>query len=144
MKENESIGRLISILHRWAQIYFQNRLGPMELGHGQFKMVVYLGRNEGATQQEICEYYQLDKGSTSFLIKKMVKSGFVRKEENPEDRRSHRLYLTEKALEKYKEIRTISQNWTETLLSGFSEKEKEQAFGTLYRMIENVDKMRKK
>ncbi len=142
MKEKESIGRLVSILHRWAQVYFQKELDSLGLSHGQLKIVMYLGRFEGATQQELSKYFHLDKGTTSFLIKKMYKAGYVRKEKNPADKRSHNLYLTVKTIAKYKRLREISMGWTDILLKDFSEEKRSQAFDLLNEMINNVNDFR--
>lgn len=138
MAKSESIGKLISILHRKSQIYFQKELKPLDMGRGQVKIFSYLAYKPGATQQELTEYFRLDKGTISYLIKKMDADGYVRKEPDPEDRRSSKLFLTEKAIEKEKVIQKIFSGWTELLLKGFAADERKQAFEIMERMVENV------
>lgn len=139
MAESRSIGKLISIIHRKSHVYFQQKLDPLKLSSGQVKIFMYLKKYEGATQQEITDFFQLDKSSTSFLISKMADRGFVRKEPNPDDRRSNKLYLTDTGIEKQEEVKEIFQDWTELLLKGFSPEEQDQAFDYLFRMIDNVN-----
>lgn len=139
MAKDKSIGKLISILHRKSRVYFERELEPLGIGSGEVKIFSYLAYEPGATQHEITEYFKLDKGTVSYLIKKMDKRGYVRKESDPEDRRSSKLYLTQKAKKKEKEIKRIFLGWTELLLNGFAKEEKKHAFEILERMIENVD-----
>lgn len=139
MTQQESIGKLISILHRKSRVYFHRELDPLEIGSGEVKIFSYLAHEPGSTQQEIVDYFKLDKGTISYLIKKLDTGGFVRKEPDPEDRRSGKLYLTEKALKKEKQIREIFNGWTELLLNGFDEEERKQAFAIMERMIENTE-----
>lgn len=138
MKENESIGRLVSIIYRWGNIYFSDALNAEELGHGQLKVLMFVGRNEGTTQQELSDYYQMDKGTTSFLIKQLVKHGYVSKEAHEEDKRCKKLYLTDKAQVKFSELSQISKSWTDKLLTDFTDKERQDAFKLLEKMILNI------
>ncbi len=142
MSELQSVGKLISILHRKAQVYFQQQLKPLELSHGQVKIFIYLARNDGVTQRELTDAFQLDKSSTSFLINTMVKKGFVRKAPHPEDRRSQILSLTNKGHAMEQEVRAIFSGWTDLLLTEFSPAEREQLFSYLHRMIDNVNFVR--
>ena len=140
MRESGSIGRLVSILHRGGHLFINNSIETRELGYGQFKILIYLGKHEGASQNEIVEYFQLDKGTISFLIKKLEESGYIRKEKSKKDKRIHQLYLTQKAHERLIDFREVSQSWTQKLLKGFSEKEREEVFTYLERMIQNISK----
>lgn len=140
MSELQSISKLVSIIKRKEQIYFHQKLNRMELHHGQVKIFKYLGKNEGATQQDITDFFQLKKSSTSYLIKKMVNQGYVRKVTDPDDRRSQRLYLTDKGLKKFKVLkREIFGEWSEQLLKGFSADEKKKIVEFMNRMVTNVN-----
>ncbi|MEX0773918.1 MAG: MarR family transcriptional regulator [Balneolales bacterium] len=138
MAKNESIGKLISILHRKSRVYFLRELKPLRIGSGEVKIFSYLAHEPGATQQEITNYFKLDKGTVSYLIKRMDEHGYVRKESDPEDRRSSKLYLTANAQKKEKEIQKVFSGWTELLINGFTKEEEKQAFEIMERMIDNV------
>ena len=142
MEHTESIGKLISILHRQSQIYFQKKLDPIGMGRGQVKIFTYLANARGATQQEITAFFRLDKGTTSYLIKKMETGGYIRRVPDLQDRRSSKLYLTEKATQKEKVIRKIFQGWAELLLKGFSSEERQQAFKLMHRMTDNTSSLK--
>ena len=138
MEENKSIGRLISILYRQSKVYFHRKLEPYGLGHGQMPVLMFIIHHKGSTQHDISDHFLLDKGSTSSLIKNLEKNGFIRREQHGEDRRSYKLYPTQKTERLLPEFHQIFQGWTEILLAGFNDDEKEQSFTLLNRMIENT------
>lgn len=139
MANNESIGKLISILHRKSRVYFQRELDPLGIGSGEVKLFSYLAYRPGATQRELSDYFKLDKGTVSYLVKKMDTNGYVRKEPDLKDRRSYKLFLTKKAQQKEQEIQHVFRGWTKLLLKGFTGEERRLAFEVMDLMIENVD-----
>ncbi|WP_257668075.1 MarR family winged helix-turn-helix transcriptional regulator [Parapedobacter tibetensis] len=138
MADDVSIGKLISVLHRKSHVYFQKELRPLGMDRGQVKILTYLAHYPGATQGDLTDYFQMDKGTISYFIKRMEKSGYVKKTPNPNDLRIRKLYLTKTGAEKEKLIRNIFSNWTELLLNNFSDEERVQAFQILRRMVKNV------
>jgi len=94
METHFSVGRLISIIHRSAHVYFQKEFGPLGLGHGQVRILKYLEENDGATQNEITNVFMLDKGTISSAIKYLEKGAFIRRERDEKDKRIFRLFLT--------------------------------------------------
>jgi len=138
MEENKSIGRLISILYRQSKVYFNKKLEPYGLGHGQMPVLMFIIHHKGSTQHDISDHFLLDKGSTSSLIKNLEKNGFIRREQHGEDRRSYKLYITGKTERLLPEFYKIFQGWTDILLKDFSNEKKEQSFELLNRMIENT------
>jgi DNA-binding MarR family transcriptional regulator len=137
MDENESFGRLISILYRQGSIYFHRKIGPYGLGHGQIPVLMYVVTKENVTQHQISEHFQLDKGSTSNLIKSLEKNGFIRKRQDQHDRRSYWLSITDKTRKLLPELKVIFKEWTRVLTNDFNDKEKDMAYKLLNRMIEN-------
>jgi len=137
MEERQSIGRLVSILYRHAKVYFHREMGNHDLGHGQLPLLMYIIMHEQVTQHQINDHFYLDKGSTSSMIKNLEKNGFITRRQDPGDKRSSVLEITEKTTQLIPEIKQVFKGWTETLLHGFSADEQEKAFELLNRMIEN-------
>ena len=138
MQDAPSIGRLISIIHRYGGIYFHAALAPYNLGHGQVPVLMYISKNEGINQQEISEYFRLDKGSTSSLIRSLENNGFIKRVPHPDDKRSSRLFITEITREVMPEIREVFKKWTAILLDGFIDEEQNKAFNILEKMMDNA------
>lgn len=137
MQERKSFGRLISILYRQGTIYFQKKIGPYGLGHGQIPVLMYIVTKKEVTQHQICDHFQLDKGSTSTLTRSLEKNGFILKRQDNHDRRSYWLRITDKTRKLLPELKEIFKEWTNILTNNFSETEKELAFNLMNRMIEN-------
>lgn len=137
-KEDHSIGRLISILHRQGQVYFHRKLSPYGLGHGQVPVLMYIVHHEGVMQHGISDHFRLDKGSTSSLIKGLADHGFIFRRQDASDKRVYRLFITEKTKRLLPEFYDIFRGWTEILLDGFNEADQGKAFELLNSMLDNT------
>jgi len=137
MNEKKSIGRLISILYRHAKVYFHRNLDGYGLGHGQVPVLMYIIHYGPVTQHQINQHFQLDKGSTSALIKSLEQNGFIYRTQDNLDKRAHFLYTTDKTNALLPELKQVFKGWTEILTKDFDPEEKEQAFTLLNRMIDN-------
>lgn len=136
--ENQSIGRLISILHRKSYVYFHRKLSSYGLGYGQMPVLMYIIHHEGVTQHDISEHFRLDKGSTSNLVKGLTRNGYLFRKQDETDKRVNRLYITDKTKKLLPEFYEIFRGWTEILLEGFSQRDQDKAFELLNRMLDNT------
>jgi DNA-binding MarR family transcriptional regulator len=79
-----------------------NRLGHnfkdnnFDITTEQWKILLYLWRTDGQTQNSLATATGKDEPSVSRLINNMVKSDFVNRTSHPTDRRTNLIYLTEK------------------------------------------------
>ena len=69
MKNAKLLGRLIGILYRQSTTYFQKEFKTFGLGHSQGKVLRFIDLNGKVLPKQIAEYYNLDKGSVTSLIK---------------------------------------------------------------------------
>jgi len=138
MKNAKLLGRLIGILYRQSTTYFQKEFKTFGLGHSQGKVLRFIDLNGKVLPKQIAEYYNLDKGSVTSLIKSLEKNGFLERESHPTDNRCFYLTLSSKAKEIMPELNQIFENWASKLVSGFSDEEKNLLIGSLQKMIDNV------
>src|SRR5438552_10641246 len=61
----------------------------------QFDVISHLSVAPGITQQDLSERLLVTKGNTCGLLDRLEALGLVERQDDPEDRRAHRLYLTE-------------------------------------------------
>jgi DNA-binding MarR family transcriptional regulator len=87
-----------SMFKRYSRPLKEFGLTPM-----QFFILAMLWKNEGSSQQRIADDSFCDKSTIVHLIDKLEEAGFVERRVVPEDRRRHRLFLSEKAREVYPE-----------------------------------------
>jgi len=137
---HSSIGRYISILHRYGQIYLDKELKKYNIGSGQFYILKVLYYYDGINQEEIGRFLRQDKSTTAKNIRKLVEEGFVLRKVDKSDRRAYRIFLTKNAQKIKPLILKILRRWTDILSTGFSKEEKKNSLVQLSRMVENAEK----
>jgi DNA-binding MarR family transcriptional regulator len=134
----ESLGRYITTISRHLQTFINKRLEPYNIAAGQFLFFITIYHHEGLSQDELSDMVGVDKITTSKMVKKLVEKGYIRKKNNPQDRRFFRLYPTDKGREIFPIVRRILDETTEILSSGFTQKEKQQVRALLPQMLSNI------
>jgi DNA-binding MarR family transcriptional regulator len=141
MNEKEaSIGRWLAIINGCLKLYISKQLEPYGLGSGQFHYILMLYKHDGISQEEMTKYTSKDKGTTARAINKLEKEGYVIRKVNPEDKRSYKIYLTQKALEMKPIIFDVLDRCNKILELGLSDKEKDMLLTVLKKMAENAVK----
>ena len=87
----------ISVLYRNTQKYFDRALIPYDIGSGQLIFLLCINENEGITMQELTQLSEVDKGTTTKSIQRLIDQGYITASTDEKDRRVKRLYTTEKA-----------------------------------------------
>ena len=87
----------LSVLYRNTQKYFDKVLVPYEIGSGQLIFLLCINENEGLTMQELTNMTEVDKGTTTKSVQRLIDQGYVRSVQDETDRRVKRLYTTAKA-----------------------------------------------
>ena len=59
------------------------------------QVIMFLHRNPGASQRGIAEFVGVTTSAINQVVKSMQEEGYLRKEADPSDKRSCKLYLTE-------------------------------------------------
>jgi DNA-binding MarR family transcriptional regulator len=134
------IGRLVSILHRQSQIYFNYALKEYNITSAEYAFLMYLYRQDGLTQEELSSYLYIDKSATHRAIKSLEKKGYVIKAKDDEDKRYNRVYLSAKAKELKDEIRQRVRRWSEYLREGLEPETVNIVSDVLEKMVAKVEK----
>lgn len=87
----------LSVLYRNTQKYFDRVLARYDIGSGQLTFLMYINENEGATMQDVTRESEVDKGTTTKSINRLIDQGYVQSRTDEHDRRVKRLYTTDKA-----------------------------------------------
>ena len=137
MKNTESVGHLISCLHRHAHVYFDKKMSKFELGSGTFIFLLPLYHHDGINQNELTKKLHFDKATTTRAIQKLLDLKYIKREKDEKDNRAYKLHITPKAEEIKPEIIKFLQSWTQILTEGFSVEEKKITIKLLNRMVKN-------
>ena len=77
--------------------FYRMRLAPYGLTHNQFFLLIALYEGEGLSVSELADKVALDKATMTGLLDRMERDDLIRREKDSTDRRTYRIYLTERA-----------------------------------------------
>lgn len=117
--------RWLSVADRYKKMYLDKKLGSMGLNSSQYMYVIRVCQQPGITQDQFLVSFYVHPSNVTRAILALEKGGFLRREVFEGDKRTCRLYPTDRALEIYPRIREISREVREALLDGFSPEERE-------------------
>ena len=99
MKAENNIGGLLGKSSRLLSNRFNNELVSLGLTVQQWTLLAVLWKKNPQTQKALQEALLKDKASINSLVGNLIKSGFITKEQNPDDRRSFLVSLSKKGIE---------------------------------------------
>ncbi len=114
----DQAGRYISVLMRQLNLFFSHELSEVEITASELMYLSQLYRADGLTQEEMSMEISVDKAATTRTIQGMEKKGLIRREAHEEDRRSKRVYLTDKSKKLEPHIRELQQRWVSRVRGG--------------------------
>ena len=88
---------LLAKAYQRAHASFKKRLFPFGITPVQLLILEVLWEEEVLSPAEISEKIAMDSATLSGVLERMAEGGMIKREENPEDRRSIRVSLTAKA-----------------------------------------------
>lgn len=134
---NNSIGREISILSRQFNIYIARELKELGIMTSEYIFIVNIESGSKCSQQDLCDYFVIDKAAATRAVSSLVEKGLVMREKNSNDRREYILSLTEKGEQIKPLIQEKLSNWTKILGRDLSEEQ-------IVAQCEELKKMREK
>ncbi len=135
---DSSLGKWISLLYRYGQIYMAKELEPYQIGKGQFLFLLMLYQKDGLLQEELAQCLNIDKGTTARAISKLEKAGYLLRERNKDDLRANRIFLTKQGRELKPQISAAICRWTEIISANMTDEEVKIAFNVLTKMAHNA------
>lgn len=132
--QKDRLGKHISLIYRFSQIFFNLELKKYNLGSGQYIFLVNLFENNGITQEQLSDIVKIDKATTARAVAKLVKENYVFRKINTQDKRAYNLYTTDKAESLKSTLYEILDSWNKIMLDNLNSEERE----TLAKLIEKV------
>ncbi|MCM3041635.1 MarR family winged helix-turn-helix transcriptional regulator [Paenibacillus motobuensis] len=130
------IGMIARALDSISNIEFKEQ----ELTKGQYLYLVRIVENPGFIQERIAEMIKVDRATAARAIQKLEINGFIEKHNDPNNRKSKKLFPTEKGKTVYPFIKRENDYSNEVALTGFTESEAVTLYNLLRRVRENVTK----
>jgi DNA-binding MarR family transcriptional regulator len=124
-KEIDSIDFLLAQTCRLHYARVHELLERIGLYRGQPPMLHALWEQEGLSHTELAARLGISPATTTKMIQRMEKTGFVQRRPDPQDQRLSRVYLTEAGRAIRSEVEAVWLQIEAETLAGFSVEEKE-------------------
>jgi len=105
----------------------------------QFGILNLLSNRGAMSQKAIAQITLGDEPSTSRMIAKLIKSGFVEKNQSQEDKRAYEVSLTLKGSQLLTDVLPLVTEANETTLSSLDTQEQEQLLSLLQKVHKNLN-----
>lgn len=135
---NDKLGFVIQDIARLMRWNFDRRSQHLELTRAQWGVLANLTRCPGAQQKTLADLLEVTPITLARHIDRLEQDGWVRREDDAEDRRAKRVYLTDKGQEILGELQQVGQTVRAEALAGINEQEQAQLLGLLLRLRQNL------
>ncbi len=143
-KMNE-FGKYISILFRHTQMYYNSHLQGLNIGSGQFDLIIHICENAGLSQEALANQFAMNKSTITRIMKSLEADGYIFRSVNGQDRRVLNVIPYGKSLCVLPEIQRIRSNWNREILMDLDEDGKGKILvEQLQRATENALSLSKK
>jgi len=113
----------------------------IDLTPEQFLLIDLLWNQGVMSQQEIADTMQKDKNSVTKLVDALEKKNLVTRQQDPNDRRSNKLLLTDEANALKKKAKQVGIITIDGVLEGISQEEQEIFLKVLHKMSDNMERV---
>ena len=138
---------LSNALHAWADIATRqsmenNRKFIHTQGYSfaQMNSLFFIHHHKPVTVNALSCHMGISKGGASQMIERLVELGLVNREEDPEDRRSKILTLTEQGLAFVQSAKNARHAWIEQFCETIPPNEAESIAPAIERLLEHMKK----
>lgn len=119
---------------RKVQRYYEMNLAPLEITTAQFYVLGSLWEREGIKFKELASKLSMDGATLTGILDRLEQQRFVKREDDPEDRRSVLIFLGEKAYLHRDEFRCLAETLDKEIRDQFSIED----FETLSRLLDQI------
>jgi len=134
----KTVGYLLKDVSRRYAARFERHAAEVSLTLMQCKVLLYLSKNEGASQVRLCELTETEPMMMVRILDRMEADKLLERRPDPADRRARRLYLTRKAAPILAEIEHISELTRNEIFAGVSKADREAFLRVLEHVHANV------
>jgi DNA-binding MarR family transcriptional regulator len=135
----KSISYLIAQVGKLHRNKAAELLAECGLYVGQEQFLMHLWQADGQTQSEIAEWLCVQPATVTRMLARMEKAGLVRREQDAEDARVSRVYLTEQGRELREPVEKAWQELERQTVASFNAEERALLRQLLLQLQMNLD-----
>ncbi|MCG7498237.1 MarR family transcriptional regulator [Vibrio sp. Of7-15] len=135
----KSLGWLINVVALKLKNELDAGLKEHGLSIALWPTLMCLWEEEGVTQREIAIKSKVESSTTTRTIDKLVKLNLVERQDDPNSRRSFRIYLTDEGRALKDKLIHLPTQINEAALSSLNDEEQDQMISLLQKMVKDID-----
>lgn len=136
--EKKSVSLYINDIAKLFSLGVKREAQQKGLSQGNRKLLMSLCEEDGVTQFDLVKRTGLSAPTVSVSLAKMESEDIVRRENNPEDLRQVKVYLTEEGKKMYSFINNNCCSMEQKMLEGISAEEQEELARLLGKILDNL------
>ena len=137
--DEESVGRLLYLTTQVMTLHAEKVLKPYGLTVGQFVLLKNMPEDGTLSQNQLCEIVEKSAANVTRILDRLEKKAFVKRKQNPADRRSTLIVLTDQGREMVEEVRSLFESFSDHLTKGISTQDQNLLMQLLYKIRDNLD-----
>ena len=135
---NDCIGFITNIASKRLSDEFNRRLESYGVTRVNWIAIYYIGENNGISQRELANKMDVNESSIARLLDRMEKEELTVRKKDPHDRRTARVYLTEKGEKLRVSLIPLAEEFQNDVTRGLSSDELETFKKVLDKMVDNL------
>jgi DNA-binding MarR family transcriptional regulator len=135
---DENLFSLVGDVSRMARRAFDAKAREIGVTRPQWQVLVMLRRHEGVNQGGLAELLDVEPITVCRMVDRLQEADLVERRPDPADRRSWRLFLTDKAEELLAQLRPLGEAMEAQALGGISQQERAALAAALNRIRANL------
>ena len=128
----------ITLANRYYYMYLSKALAPYGINTSQYLFIAVLCKEPGITQDKLPERIGINTSNVTRGLAQLEQAGFIRRETNPQDKRTTTVYPTQRALDIYPQLMRLISEWDSAVTSLFSDEEKRTLQVLLRRLTDSA------
>jgi MarR family transcriptional regulator, transcriptional regulator for hemolysin len=134
------IGFLVHDVSRMRRTLFDQRLKDLNITRAQWSALASLSRHEseGVIQADLARELEVGKVTIGGLIDRLESSGIVERRGDPADRRTRRVYITDKGFDIIEQMQSIGRELNAVIMKGLTLDQIHSAEDVLHAMKVNL------
>lgn len=143
---NES--ELVEVLHDWTVAFMHRTMGNFMhyakrqgLSVSQIAALFFIQHRESGGVSDIGSEMGVTSAAASQMLDRLVQLGLVARSENPDDRRTKQIVLTERGLKMLRSATEERERWFVALAESLTTDERARAVSTLRTLIARVGQL---
>ncbi len=138
----DSLGMLTGRAARLCAQLLAERVAALGVKPAQFRVLCALAAQDGLTQRELMERIDVEQGTITRTLQRMVRDGLLKRAAHEMDKRASRWRLTARARRVLEPARRLESDAQRELLAGLGAREQAALIAALQRVIHNAHSAR--